>query len=843
MPITPQAGVRMYAAMRVNVSNHGTRTWFEHEIDLMSRKGNGLKDMSKKIDDRCNKFTFLVFKKLEESTGSWLAGNEGARHHADIKDIHDRACNIKDEIQQEHQLSNRRAGEYEGQVPAIHVSVGNNSVQITSDDWLDVVVSVYDIIVDMNKLRSEIKYRFDVFDTMLFGKLEREIKNTLLRVESAFFRDRRLSAVKTDFDQRMTVQILELKKWIERVNSKTSSDGMPNPNYIPGMDVLAGWDLTVPGRRVQVYAIRAFHNGSTVSVLGVENQPHRPSDPNTGKKYDADIWVECDKKNVPIQVGVREGELARKVSDASVVSGERTQPNEAVSEFGGTDMDYGKEPDWAELRKKLGQVPSGGVVLWVTAKELLPNSSPVPLKEWYGEPMDEKCVIVWVPDENKAVIHHNNTGFDLNLAKKMCAALGVAEPDEQTDSEDGRTEGYAQGVEGVLSRLAYMSGYMGWRNPSPVVLANDLVPILHHVVEMYKKSVAENTDDGEKWRRYVSKVLSMLEKEAKTDNIKLDSSIWVEICHILQYIATMRHADDDYLCEGLWIDNATTKQHLHALLCLTCVMIYKLRDKTPPAVLETLTAAARLCGQDGREHRIVLGFALMIGLRSAIPNWYAENEPLLFGKDAPDGLNTTLVRICSLECPTGRTNAVHYVLDTPTMEKYHTVVLDALVEEMHHVRSLQPKTRRDMEANALVGHFMWHVLRGSRGYGIGDSIRYLSQIGPDVLSVAGRECWFLIKDKNTEKEIVDRAVRFWEAVLDSSPKPESLCGFGWLCYTESIDRDIMERLMLRTCELAGGMMDLPVWVISHVWPDGNQTETGKHIIKILNGRCTTNSTS
>lgn len=826
--------VEPYAAIRFCVKNQGKPTWFEHEIDLMGKKGNGLKAMSDGIVDKHNKFAFLVFKKIEEETGSWLEGNDGSQHCADIKDIHDRARKLKDGIRRKHDLSNKRAGKYEKQVPAICVSVRYGSVHIKSDDWFDAIVGkLPPNEIDVDRLHDQIKERFEMFGYLVYCKLGREIRSTLLDVEKAFFRDKWLSAVKTDFGQRITAPTLELKRWV-RCFTKTDSNGRPNPDPIPGMDVLAGRDLTMSGPFAQTYATRTFHKGNVVKVLGVENQPPHP---NT-EKYDVDVWLECDGKEVPVQVGVREGALARKVSDATVCPGEEIQPNEAVSEFGGTDMRYGKKLDFDALCKKLRQVPPGGVVLWVFFKELLPGSNPIPLKEWYGEQMDEKCVIVWVPDESKAVIHHNNTRFDLTLARKMCTALGAAEPAEQTDSEASLTEDYARGdVEGALRHLAFMSEYLGRRSASAVVPANDLVPILHHVVKAYEKSARENADDGGKWKRYVEEALSMLENAAKDGSIKLDPSVWVEICHILQDIASIRRdGDDDCVCKSLWIDEIDERLHLKALFCLTYVVIYRLRDRTPPEVRETLTAAARLSGQDGMEHRIVLGFALMVGLRSAISNWYTENESMLFGKDSPDGMNSTLVRVCSYEGTPIRTDTAHPVLDVQIMEKYHEVVLRALDEEMRHVRKWESETGNRVERNNLVRHFMRHVLHDSCGYGIKDSVRDLAHIGPYAVSVAGHECGSLIMDENAEEVLVERAVQFWEAVLDSSPEPAALYGFGWWEVVKSVDQDTWERLMLRTCEAAGGSVETPIMVINRASSDGNPTESGIRIIELIQSK-------
>ena len=274
-----------------------------------------------------------------------------------------------------------------------------------------------------------------------------------------------------------------------------------------------------------------------------------------------------------------------------------------------------------------------------------------------------------------------------------------------------------------------------------------------HVVERYRESVAEDAADKEKWRSSVSDALRVLEKLATT-NAKFVPNMLVEICHILQDIAARRH--DDYECRTLLYDEIDRRLHLKALYCLTYMVIYRLRDRTPPDIREALTAAAKLGGQEGREHRIVLGEALVLGLRSVIPDWYTENESLLFGEDSPEEMNLVLMRVYS---------RIHF-LDPHIMEKYHALVLEALDGEIRYIRRLESETGNQMTAPYLMRCFVFHILHGSRGYEIENSVRDLARIGPDAVSMAGHECGFLIHDENTKKEFVDRGVRFWEAVLD-----------------------------------------------------------------------------
>ncbi len=548
----PQVNIESDATFRFSIKNRDGNIWFEHKIDLMD-KNNGLKAMSNEIKDRRSKFAFLVFKNLKEKTGSWLEKNKDDSGYDEIESIYNNACKIKDYIRREYHLRDSQVHKYKKCIPIIQVSVKHKSVHIQSEDWFDELVAdsvdgVSRGTTNTERLYDEIKECFRVFTYMVYDKLGREIRNALLNVERAFFMDEGLSAVKTRFDERITVPILELRRWVERVSNTA------DPDYIPGMEC-KHWNLAMDGHYAQIYTVKKLYDSEYVRVVGVENRPHHPGkNPNTEKPYDADIWLECDGEKVPVQVGVREGELARKMSDATKCIGEDIPSNEAVSKYGGVNMKYGKELDFKELCKKLEQVPPGGIVLWVSQKELLPESGPRPLKEWYGGIMDKKCVIVWVYEKG-ATLHHNKTGFDLTLTRKLCVALGVDEPNVQTDSEHSLTDDYTpNSVEGRLRHLAYKSGYSGRRDTCVVVSVNDSASVLRHVVERYMKSVVGSTDDRSESMRYVSEVLSILKNIAEDDNLKLNQNIWAEICCILK--------DDEV--SGDWVAKSEVNERLAA---------------------------------------------------------------------------------------------------------------------------------------------------------------------------------------------------------------------------------------------------------------------------------------
>ena len=542
--------------------------------------------------------------------------------------------------------------------------------------------------------------------------------------------------------------------------------------------------------------------------------------------HDVDVLVKLGGYEVPIQVGMFHGALVHYY-------------DKVTGKYGGVDTNTVNKMDTELVRKKIRQTPPGGITLLSTTAMVSPGD------DWWYEGVDGRCVVLWWKDSCSI---YYGVGGRVNAAKELCSTLGhkhvdlqAVKPRHSQNPEHGKhlpfhprtadglgtavvadTKKWTANPDDVIGALyypAYASAYFGALRASDAVQADGLVPILRHVVERHRESVAEDASDKGEWWYSVSSALSALENLAKNNNTKLDPNVLVEICHILQDIASRRH--DDYVCGGLWVDEIDRRLHLKALFCLTH-MVYRLRDMTPPEVRATLTATASMGGQEGREHRIVLGYALAV-LRSAIPDWYAENESLLFGEDSPDGMNLVLLSICSR----------YNFLDKPTMEKYHAYVLAALGEEMRRMKEWESEAGNRVETNSLVKYFMLHMLYGSRGYGIEDSVRDLTNIGPDAVSVAGHECGFLIHNENTEKKFVDRGVRFWEAVLDSSPEPAALYGFGSWEFTKSVDQDVWERLMLRTCEAAGGLVEVPAMVIDRASSDGNPTESGIRIIGLV----------
>ena len=596
---------------------------------------------------------------------------------------------------------------------------------------------------------------------------------------------------------------------------------------------------------VQQAAVTGLLDQSGVEVIDVEHDcgcaECIPCTKHENRPHDVDVLVKMAGHEVPIQVSAVDGAL---LHDRSKVVDE---------EYGAVNTELVNQFDTERTRYKIRKTPPGGITLLTT------NSLVAPTDDWWYDGVDGKCIVLWRKDSCR--IYHGS-GCRLDAAKELCSTLGYEHaPPQNVNPRRSQSPKHGDGlpfcprtanclkaavrgdakiwtdnpdaVIGALYYPAYVGAYFeGLQRAGGAVQADGLASILRHVVERHGESVAEAACDKDAWRRSLLDALRALGEMVKSDNFKFGPSALVEICRILQDVASRRY--DDYVCRTLSINEMDRGLHLRALFCLSYAVVYRLRERTPPDILETLTAAARLGGQDGLEHRIVLGCALFVGLRQAIPDWYAKNESLLFGKDSPDGMNTVLMRICLLDGRHNHTNTAHTIMDTQNMERYHALVLNALSDEIDDMRKNRPEgERRVEESSSPIRHFMRHVLNGSRGYGVGDSVRDLACIGPDAVSVAGHECRWFIMCKGIEKKFVDRAVLFWEAVLDSSSEPTALYGFGWGAFVKSIDRDTWERLMLRTCEAAGGRVEDPYWVIERASSDGNPTEDGARIVKLI----------
>ena len=188
--------------------------------------------------------------------------------------------------------------------------------------------------------------------------------------------------------------------------------------------------------------------------------------------------------------------------------------------------------------------------------------------------------------------------------------------------------------------------------------------------------------------------------------------------------------------------------------------------------------------------------------------WYEENETLLFG--ASDGLDVDLMEA--------------YMMNNhgwqPIMEKYPHLAREAV------------RNASEYRDDNRMYVFMSCVLSGIKGYGMKDSIQFLSDAG--ALGVAVSVCSWLVNDEakhpDNKARYYKACIRFWETALECVPKQAGK--FGAMEFADSIKNDDWKRLMLKSCELAGGNISRPTSVVMHA-TDGGFDEPCARIMELV----------
>ena len=225
-------------------------------------------------------------------------------------------------------------------------------------------------------------------------------------------------------------------------------------------------------------------------------------------------------------------------------------------------------------------------------------------------------------------------------------------------------------------------------------------------------------------------------------------------------------------------DAAECKVHTRALGAMLWLIVYAADRKKdiPKKVLTVLTESVKMTGRDGEEHRAVLGADIQL-LRTVLPDWFKQIEPLLLGSEVSVALGQTTL---DTHLQRGRP-------DKTILKSYRSGVLDAVKRDVP--RAL---------VHLLCGMF-WRI----DGYDPKFLAKTLIVVGPDCVSKAGMHCARMLRD-DTRADHTQRGIDFWGSVLDLHPEPEALIGYGWWADVLEADQGQWEDLMLRTCEIAMG---------------------------------------
>ena len=121
---------------------------------------------------------------------------------------------------------------------------------------------------------------------------------------------------------------------------------------------------------------------------------------------------------------------------------------------------------------------------------------------------------------------------------------------------------------------------------------------------------------------------------------------------------------------------------------------------------------------------------------------------------------------------------------------------------------------------------------GIDGYEQKSLAKELVKMRPKYVSLAGECTAMILKDKNNS-EGIPRGVGLWKSVLDLSPGPEALIGYGTWTLVTSLDQDQWESLTLLTCKQTGGRLNWAGNVAERISSADTITDAGFNILKLM----------
>ena len=250
--------------------------------------------------------------------------------------------------------------------------------------------------------------------------------------------------------------------------------------------------------------------------------------------------------------------------------------------------------------------------------------------------------------------------------------------------------------------------------------------------------------------------------------------------------------------------------HVRAVSTLFEVIRYAKRNdaEVPKMALARITKAIRLTGKYGVDYHACIGPEALL-MHWLDPDWFEQNEQYLFGSAASSELGRV-----ALDMHLMQIRPAEFIL-----VKYRDMVLDAVKRDVH----------------MALHHLLGCLLYGTRGYDPEYVAKSLMKIGPEYVSKTGWHIFRLL-GKGAGADHVRRSMAFWASVLEQSPKPEALTGFGWWASVPGIDQKRWEELMLRTCELAE-LLDWSQEVAKRISTSETITDAGWRILARLISIC------
>lgn len=197
-----------------------------------------------------------------------------------------------------------------------------------------------------------------------------------------------------------------------------------------------------------------------------------------------------------------------------------------------------------------------------------------------------------------------------------------------------------------------------------------------------------------------------------------------------------------------------------------------------PAMIDLLSWAVRLEGNDGTEYRAVLAEHLP-WLRDTVSDWFAENQSVLLGSDAPLGLAQDTVDAALQWGP----------IDRWLFENCAEMICNAVL--------------RGVEGS--IDQFLIAAIWDCNGYSVNQVVRFLSE-NPDVAADAASRMGHLLSDDRIDPRHMRTAADLWEAFL-GSPASDKAAGFGSMSQAATLDFERWASLTIQTLKATGGRID------------------------------------
>ena len=302
--------------------------------------------------------------------------------------------------------------------------------------------------------------------------------------------------------------------------------------------------------------------------------------------------------------------------------------------------------------------------------------------------------------------------------------------------------------------------------------------------------------------------MELIEEMVKNDvSLGKDAlvEVWSFVIDAVVLPAPETDEQPDYSVEYLY--TVHDLPHVQAVYTLFKMILYTKRNNIEvfKTALARIAQAIRLTGKYGVDYHACIGSEALF-LHWVDPDWFEQNEQYLFGSSVSVELGRVALDMCMIM---NQPNAF-------ILEKYRDGVLGAVKRDtpraLHYLRC--------------------GLLWGISGYDPKHVAKELSNIGPEYVSKTGGWDMFDMLREGAGAEHVRRAVDFWESILNQSPKPEALVGFGWYANVPGIDQERWEKLMMRTCKMVK-KLDCSWGVAERISTSQTITDTGLGILARL----------